>query len=208
MPCEPAGLSRDDVELRTHKLAKIGGCHWCRACWLGVLDRCCRAWPQGHPFDAADEIGGQFNLAKRVPGKEEFHETLRYYSKMLDKLDVDVRLGERVSAADLEGQGFDHVVVATGITPRVPDIKGIDHPMVVGYIDAIMGRKPIGKKVAVVGAGGIGFDVTDLITHEGPSAALDIDVFAREWGIDFENHPRGGVTGLSRKSLERIERFT
>ena len=115
-------------------------------------------------FDAADEIGGQFNLAKRVPGKEEFHETLRYYSKMLDKLNVDVRLGERVSAADLEGQGFDHVVVATGITPRVPDIKGIDHPMVVGYIDAIMGRKPIGKKVAVVGAGGIGFDVTDLIT--------------------------------------------
>ena len=79
-------------------------------------------------FDAADEIGGQFNLAKRVPGKEEFHETLRYYSKMLDKLDVDVRLGERVSAADLEGQGFDHVVVATGITPRVPDIKGIDPP--------------------------------------------------------------------------------
>ncbi|MGB1351187.1 MAG: FAD-dependent oxidoreductase, partial [Luminiphilus sp.] len=147
-------------------------------------------------FDAADEIGGQFNLAKRVPGKEEFHETLRYYSKMLDKFDVDVRLGERVSAADLEGQGFDHVVVATGITPRVPDIKGIDHPMVVGYIDAIMGRKPIGKKVAVVGAGGIGFDVTDLITHEGPSAALDIDVFAREWGIDFENHPRGGVTGV------------
>ena len=147
-------------------------------------------------FDAADEIGGQFNLAKRVPGKEEFHETLRYYSKMLDKLDVDVRLGERVSASDLEEQGFEHVVVATGITPRVPNIKGIDHPMVVGYIDAIMGRKPIGKKVAVVGAGGIGFDVTDLITHDGPSAALDIDVFAREWGIDFENHPRGGVTGV------------
>ncbi len=147
-------------------------------------------------FDASDEIGGQFNLAKRVPGKEEFHETLRYYSKMLDKLDVDVRLGERVSATDLQGKGFDHVVVATGIKPRVPDIKGIDHPMVVGYIDAIMGRKPIGKKVAVVGAGGIGFDVTDLITHEGPSAALDIDVFAREWGIDFENHPRGGVTGV------------
>ena len=117
-------------------------------------------------FDAADEIGGQFNLAKRVPGKEEFHETIRYYNKMLDKLNVDVRLGNRVSAADLRDQGFDHVVIATGITPRVPSIKGIDHPMVVGYIDAIMGRKPIGKKVAVVGAGGIGFDVTDLITHE------------------------------------------
>ena len=150
-------------------------------------------------FDAADEIGGQFNLAKRVPGKEEFHETIRYYNKMLDKLNVDVRLGNRVSAADLRDQGFDHVVIATGITPRVPSIKGIDHPMVVGYIDAIMGHKPIGKKVAVVGAGGIGFDVTDLITHEGPSAALDIDVFAREWGIDFENHPRAASRVLSRR---------
>ncbi len=147
-------------------------------------------------FDAADEIGGQFNLAKRVPGKEEFHETIRYYNKMLDKLNVDVKLGNRVNADDLRDQGFDHLVVATGISPRVPSIKGVDHPMVVGYIDAIMGRKPIGKKVAVIGAGGIGFDVTDLITHEGPSAALDIDVFAREWGIDFENHPRGGVTGV------------
>jgi 2,4-dienoyl-CoA reductase (NADPH2) len=101
-----------------------------------------------------------------------------------------------VSAQDLENQGFDHVVVATGITPRTPQIKGIDHPMVVGYIDAIMGRKPIGKKVAVLGAGGIGFDVTDLITHDGPSGAVDVDVFAKEWGIDFENHPRGGVTGV------------
>ena len=147
-------------------------------------------------FDAADEIGGQFNLAKRVPGKEEFHETLRYYNTMLSKLNVDVKLGQRVDAAKLQEMGFDHIVVATGITPRTPAIKGIDHPMVVGYIDAIMGRKPIGKKVAVIGAGGIGFDVTDLITHDGPSGALDIDVFAREWGIDFDNHPRGGVTGI------------
>ncbi|MBT5134812.1 MAG: NADPH-dependent 2,4-dienoyl-CoA reductase, partial [Halieaceae bacterium] len=130
-------------------------------------------------FDAAEEIGGQFNLAKRVPGKEEFHETIRYYNTMLTKLDVDLRLGARVSAQDLESQGFDHVVVATGITPRTPQIKGIDHPMVVGYIDAIMGRKPIGKKVAVLGAGGIGFDVTDLITHDGPSGAVDVDVFAK-----------------------------
>ena len=116
-------------------------------------------------FDAADEIGGQFNLAKRVPGKEEFHETIRYYNKMLDKLNVDVKLGNRVNAHELRDQGFDHLVVATGISPRVPNIKGVDHPMVVGYIDAIMCRKPIGKKVAVIGAGCIGFDVTDLITH-------------------------------------------
>jgi 2,4-dienoyl-CoA reductase (NADPH2) len=147
-------------------------------------------------FDAAPEIGGQFNLAKRVPGKEEFHETLRYYRNRLTALDVDVRLNTRVDKDLIAAGGFDHTVVATGIVPRTPQIQGIDHPMVMSYIDAITGAKPVGKSVAVMGAGGIGFDVTDLITHEGPSAAMDIDVFAKEWGIDFENHPRGGVTGV------------
>jgi len=147
-------------------------------------------------FDAANEIGGQFNLAKQVPGKEEFHETLRYYRAMLDKYQVSVSLGQRVAADDLVDAGFDHVVVATGINPRTPDIPGVDHEKVVGYIDAIKGNKPIGKKVAVVGAGGIGFDVTELITHEGKSSALDIDTFAKEWGVDFAEHPRGGVTGV------------
>ena len=147
-------------------------------------------------FDAAAEIGGQFNLAKQVPGKEEFHETLRYYRRRLEVLGVDVRLDTRVDAELIAGGGFEHTIVATGITPRQPDIPGIDHPMVMGYIDAINGTRPVGKKVAVIGAGGIGFDVTDTITHAGPSAALDIDVFAREWGVDFENHPRGGVTGV------------
>ena len=147
-------------------------------------------------FDAADEVGGQFNLAKQVPGKEEFHETLRYYRAMLEKYAVTVKLGERVDALQLAAAGFDHVVIATGINPRVPDIPGIDHEKVVGYIDAIKGNKLIGEKVAVVGAGGIGFDVTELITHEGTSSALDIDLFAKEWGVDFENHPRGGVTGV------------
>ncbi len=147
-------------------------------------------------FDGAAEIGGQFNLAKQVPGKEEFHETLRYYRRQLELLGVDVQLNTRVDAGQIAGGNYDHTIVATGISPRVPDIPGIDHPMVMGYIDAINGTRPIGKKVAVIGAGGIGFDVTDLITHEGVSAALDIDVFAREWGVDFENHPRGGVTGV------------
>ena len=147
-------------------------------------------------YDAADEVGGQFNLAKQVPGKEEFHETLRYYRAMLEKYDVTVKLGQRVDADQLSEAGFDHVVVATGISPRVPQIPGIEHEKVVGYIDAIKGNKPIGKRVAVIGAGGIGFDVTELITHEGTSSALDIDLFAQEWGVDFENHPRGGVTGV------------
>ncbi len=147
-------------------------------------------------IDAGTEIGGQFNLAKRIPGKEEFFETLRYYRRMIDKHGITLRLNSRASAADLQAEGFDEVVVATGIHPRTPDIPGINHPKVVSYIDAILGRQPIGRRVAILGAGGIGFDVAELITHEGPSAALDIDVFAREWGIDFKGHPRGGVTGV------------
>ena len=147
-------------------------------------------------FDEAAEIGGQFNLAKRVPGKEEFHETLRFYKHQLAEVGVEVILGQRVDGAMIKAGDFDHTVVATGISPRRPDIPGIDHPMVMGYIEAITGQREVGKKVAVIGAGGIGFDVTDLITHAGPSAALDINVFAKEWGIDFEHHPRGGVTGI------------
>ncbi|WP_439816944.1 FAD-dependent oxidoreductase [Zavarzinia sp. CC-PAN008] len=147
-------------------------------------------------FDAGDEIGGQFNLAKRIPGKEEFYETLRYYRVMIDKLGITLRLGTRVDAAGLKADGFDEVIVATGITPRTPAIPGIDHPKAVSYIDAILGRREVGRTVAIMGAGGIGFDVAELITHAGTSSALDVDVFAREWGIDFKNHPRGGVTGV------------
>ena len=147
-------------------------------------------------FEASGEIGGQFNIAKRIPGKEEFQETLRYYRRMISLRGIDLRLNTRADVAMLQTQGFEHIVVATGITPRKPDIAGIDHPMVMGYLDAILGRKPVGKRVAILGAGGIGFDVAEFITHAGPSASQDIDTFAREWGIDFERHPRGGVTGV------------
>ena len=145
-------------------------------------------------FDAAAEIGGQFNLAKRIPGKEEFYETLRYYARMIEKFGITLRLNTRADAAMLSG--YDDVIIATGITPRRPDLPGIDHPKAVSYVDVITGKAKVGKRVAIMGAGGIGFDVAELITHEGTSAALDIDVFAREWGIDFANHPRGGVTGV------------
>ena len=147
-------------------------------------------------FDAASEIGGQFNLAKRIPGKEEFYETLRYYGRMIEVHDVDLQLNTRVTADMLKGGGFDEIVVATGITPRTPDIPGIGHAKVVSYIDVITGRAAVGEKVAIMGAGGIGFDVAELITQDGPSASLDVDLFAKEWGVDFENHPRGGVTGV------------
>ncbi|CAI8382547.1 MAG: NADPH-dependent 2,4-dienoyl-CoA reductase [Rhizobiales bacterium TMED143] len=147
-------------------------------------------------YDAAAEIGGQFNLAKLVPGKEEFYETLRYYNRMIEKFDINLHLNTVVDVDMLAESDVDHIVIATGISPRTPDLEGIDHPSVIGYIDALRGNKPVGSKVAIMGAGGIGFDVADFISHDGPSGAKDVEVFAREWGIDFENHPRGGVTGI------------
>jgi len=144
-------------------------------------------------FDAATEIGGQFNLAKRIPGKEEFHETLRYFRRQLElhAEAIDVRLGVRAGAADLAG--FDAVVLATGVVPRRPDIAGLDHPKVIGYLAAIRGEAPIGARVAIIGAGGIGFDVAELITSAGTSASVDPDRFARQWGIDRAHAHRGGL---------------
>ena len=147
-------------------------------------------------FEASSEVGGQFNLAKKIPGKEEFYETLRYFARMLEVLGVDVRLNTYASPAQLQAEAFDDIIIATGITPRMPEIDGIGHAKVVSYIDVITGKKPVGDKVAVIGAGGIGFDICELISHSGPSGAVDRDVFAKEWGVDFDNHPRGGVTGV------------
>ena len=147
-------------------------------------------------FDSADEIGGQFNIAKRVPGKEEFYETLRYFSSKLQTTGVDLRLSTRVSAADLLREDFDEIILATGIAPRIPDITGIDHPMVITYVDAILQRKPVGQRVAVIGAGGIGFDVSEYVTHRGVSTSLDREAFWREWGIDMALQARGGVAGV------------
>jgi 2,4-dienoyl-CoA reductase (NADPH2) len=156
-------------------------------------------------YDAAAEIGGQFNLAKLVPGKEEFSETLRYFRRMIDKHGITLRLNTRVDADALAAAGHDEVIVATGIRPRVPDLPGIDHPKAVSYIDVIQGRRAVGRRVAIMGAGGIGFDVATLITHAGLSAAMDIPTFCREWGVDFAGHPRGGVTGVELQ-IERADR--
>lgn len=147
-------------------------------------------------FDAASEIGGQFNVAKRVPGKEEFYETLRYFKRKLETTGVDVRLNTRVAVDDLVKGGFDEIILATGIAPRTPEIPGIEHAKVISYLDAILERKPVGQKVAVIGAGGIGFDVSEFITHQGKATSLDREAFWQEWGIDTALEARGGVAGV------------
>ena len=144
-------------------------------------------------FDAAQEIGGQFNVAKQVPGKEEFYETLRYFGKQIELTGVKLQLGRKVSAHDLVGEGYEDVVLATGIAPRMPEIAGIDHPKVLGYLDVLRDKKPVGKTVAVIGAGGIGFDVSEYLLHEGTSPSLDPAKFFAEWGVDTTDSARGGI---------------
>jgi 2,4-dienoyl-CoA reductase (NADPH2) len=148
-------------------------------------------------FDSADRIGGQFNMAKKIPGKEEFYETLDYYRRQLELKNVNLKLGRRVNADDLEG--FDEVVLATGVTPRTPDIEGIDHDRVLGYVDVLQGKAEVGQRVAIVGAGGIGFDVAEFLaraSHNGPEFPRMAE-FAREWGIDLSLESRGGVSGVA-----------
>jgi 2,4-dienoyl-CoA reductase (NADPH2) len=145
-------------------------------------------------FEANEFIGGQFDMARRIPGKEEFNETIRYFSTMLDRLGVTVRLGTRVSAAELAG--YDDVVLATGVAPRIPVIPGIDHPMVLTYAEAITGAKPVGKTVAVIGAGGIGFDVSELlVTEDSPThEPLSLKEWKAEWGVADPWEQRGALT--------------
>ena len=147
-------------------------------------------------FDAADSIGGQLNMARRVPGKEEFDETLRFFRHRLAEAKVDVRLGLKVDHAALGAGEFDEVVLASGVLPRTPNISGIDNPMVLSYIDVLLGRRTVGKRVAIIGAGGIGFDVAEFLSQSGEPTSLDINSFCREWGIDPAYANRGGLAGL------------
>ncbi|TQV78218.1 NADPH-dependent 2,4-dienoyl-CoA reductase [Exilibacterium tricleocarpae] len=147
-------------------------------------------------FDAADEIGGQFNIAKLVPGKEEFYETLRYFRKKIELTGVDLQLHKKVTVAELNASDFDEVIIATGILPRTPPIDGIEHPKVLSYLDVLRHKKPVGKKVAVIGAGGIGFDVSEYLSHDGESTSQNIEAFMQEWGVDMSLEARGGIEGI------------
>jgi 2,4-dienoyl-CoA reductase (NADPH2) len=159
-------------------------------------------------YEAAEEIGGQFNMAKLIPGKEEFHETIRYFSTQIELTGVDLRLGERVTAQTLLAGGYDRVVLATGVLPRKTNIEGQNHEKVLSYIDVLRDGAPVGEKVAIIGAGGIGFDVAEYLSHEGKSTSLDVQAYLREWGVDPSNTARGGIEGIDAQHTKSPREIT
>ncbi|MCX5072364.1 NADPH-dependent 2,4-dienoyl-CoA reductase [Streptomyces sp. NBC_00513] len=152
-------------------------------------------------YEASGHIGGQLDVARRIPGKEEFEETIRYFGTQLAAREIDVRLNTRADVDTL--QGYDEVVVATGVTPRTPAIEGVDHPNVVNYLDVLRDGAPVGERVAVVGAGGIGFDVAEFLTDSGEGASQDPEVYFRHWGVDTAYTGPGGLTPAERPASPR-----
>ncbi|WP_166268090.1 NADPH-dependent 2,4-dienoyl-CoA reductase [Marinobacter caseinilyticus] len=148
-------------------------------------------------IEADGDIGGQFNYAKRIPGKEEFFETLRYFARQIEILGIELRLNTRADAASLALDGFDEVVIATGVKPRTPRIEGIEHPKVLGYLDVLRHNKPVGNTVAVIGAGGIGFDVSEFLTHDAAQHAegeqISVLDWQKEWGVQPDFEGPGGL---------------
>ncbi|MBL8393132.1 MAG: NADPH-dependent 2,4-dienoyl-CoA reductase [Candidatus Accumulibacter sp.] len=180
------------------RIAVVGAGPAGMACALTAAER-------GHwvtLFDAAPEIGGQFNLARRIPGKEEFSETLRYFDHRLRNVGVTLELGKHCTAAELAEAGFEHVVLATGIVPRRPDLPGIEHEKVISYTDLIEGYRIAGRRVAIIGAGGIGFDVAEFLTHVDEDRD-EIERFQSEWGIDPEFSKRGGLKAPNHEATSR-----
>lgn len=150
-----------------------------------------------HLFEADAEIGGQFNMAKRIPGKEEFHETLRYFDQMIKKHGVHLHLNTKIEMEELLHGNFDEIVVATGVNPRKIQLPGIDHPMVLSYLDVLKHEKLVGNRVAIIGAGGIGFDVAEFLTAKAKATGHPVKTFMKEWGVDQELENRGGLkTGI------------
>ncbi|MEU1039435.1 NADPH-dependent 2,4-dienoyl-CoA reductase [Streptomyces sp. NPDC005907] len=194
--CHETELVLAPTRLRK-RVAVVGAGPAGLACAVSAAER-------GHDvtlYDAAGEVGGQLNVARRVPGKQEFDETIRYFRTQLELHGVDVRLNTRIAAEDVSA--YDEVVVATGVSPRTPDIPGVDHPSVVGYLDVLRDGAPVGDRVAILGAGGIGFDVAEYLTDSGDKASEDPATYFRHWGVDMDYRAPGGLTAPERPAPPR-----
>uniref|UniRef100_A0A7R9U6D8 Uncharacterized protein n=2 Tax=Pinguiococcus pyrenoidosus TaxID=172671 RepID=A0A7R9U6D8_9STRA len=164
-------------------------------------------------FEASGEIGGQFNMAKTIPGKEEFYETLRYFNRRIEQTGVDLRLNTRADVATMKSEAFDAVILATGVEPRTlrDSLPGAaDSPIFLSYVDVLAKNAPVGKNVVVIGAGGIGFDVCERLVHneEHPASSVDVDTFLKEWGVDGSNEGRGGLAPNGAEELEPARQIT
>ena len=148
-------------------------------------------------FETQNEIGGQFNIAKLIPGKEEFYETLRYFKNQIEITGVDLKLNTKATIENLKE--FDEIIISTGITPRKIDIEGIDNKIVLDYEEVLKHNKTVGKKIVIIGAGGIGFDVAEFLSHQGESPSKNVELFLKEWGVDYTNTVRGGIEGIKAK---------
>lgn len=153
-------------------------------------------------FEEKHEIGGQFNMAKVIPGKEEYGQTIRYYSSMLKKYGVDLRLSTRADEALLINENFDEILLATGVIPRTVEIEGVDHPKVMNYVDVLYKNKSVGAKVAIIGSGGIGFDMAEYLAHDmaHESVSLSTENYMKEWGVDM-NYAQGGALAKAPQPL-------
>lgn len=194
--CHETELVLAPTRLRK-RVAVVGAGPAGLACAVSAAER-------GHDvtlYDADAEIGGQLNVARKVPGKQEFDETIRYFRNRLERHGVDVRLNTRVAAGDVSG--YDEVVVATGVRPRTPEIPGADHPSVVGYLDVLRDGAPVGDRVAILGAGGIGFDVAEYLTDSGDKASEDPATYFRNWGVDMDYRAPGGLGAPERPAPPR-----
>ena len=179
---------RDTPTESPKKVAVVGG----GAAGMATASEAARLGHDVTLFEAQDKLGGQLNLAQAAPGKDEFNETLRYYSGQLQKHGVKLRLGQRAELDDLNG--FDHVVISTGVTPRIPDLLGVDHPSVATYAEILSGARAAGETVAVMGAGGIGHDVAEFLVTE-PAEAHNTDAFCDTWGVDPKFATSGALAG-------------
>ncbi|MFB7783053.1 FAD-dependent oxidoreductase [Streptomyces vinaceus] len=194
--CHETELVLSPTQLKK-RVAVVGAGPAGLACAVSAAER-------GHAvtlFEASGHIGGQLDIARRIPGKEEFEETIRYFGTQLAARAVDVRLNTRADVETL--QGYDEVVVATGVTPRTPDIEGVDRADVVSYLDVLRDGAPVGERVAVVGAGGIGFDVAEFLTDSGEGASQDPETYFRHWGVDTAYAGPGGLTAPERPAPPR-----